>query len=42
MPDDVRIEDWELLAQLCQAYRSLSDAFMDRIDMHRAVKNYET
>ena len=36
MPDDVRIEDWELLAQLCQAYRSLSDAFMDRIDMHRA------
>src|SRR5437762_6804159 len=30
------IEDWELLAQVAQAYRSLSDSFMDRIGMHRA------
>lgn len=36
MSGEVRLEDWELLAQLCQAYRSSSDAWMDRIDMHRA------
>ena len=30
------VEDWELLAQVCQMYRSLSDAFMDQIEMHRA------
>src|SRR5437870_8458970 len=30
------VEDWELLAQVAQAYRSLSDSFMDRIGMHRA------
>jgi DNA-binding MarR family transcriptional regulator len=30
------MEDWELLAQFCQAYRSASDACMDRIGMHRA------
>jgi DNA-binding MarR family transcriptional regulator len=30
------IEDWELLAQICQAYRVLSDAFMEQIGMHRA------
>jgi DNA-binding MarR family transcriptional regulator len=30
------IEDWALLAQVCQAYRVLSDEFMDRIAMHRA------
>jgi MarR family transcriptional regulator, organic hydroperoxide resistance regulator len=29
-------EDWELLAQVSQAYRTLSDNFMDRIGMHRA------
>jgi DNA-binding MarR family transcriptional regulator len=29
-------EDWELLAQVCQAYRGLSDTFMDQIGMHRA------
>jgi len=34
--DDPRIEDWKLLAQFCQAYRSLSDSFMDQIDMRRA------
>ena len=28
--------DWQLLAQLCLAYRSLSDTLMDQIDMHRA------
>jgi DNA-binding MarR family transcriptional regulator len=33
---DTRVEDWELLAQLSQAYRGLSDAFMDQIGMHRA------
>ncbi len=31
-----QIEDWELLAQVGQAYRALSDEFMDRIAMHRA------
>jgi MarR family transcriptional regulator, organic hydroperoxide resistance regulator len=31
-----RIEDWELLAQVAQTYRSLSDAFMDQIAMHRS------
>ena len=31
-----QVEDWELLAQVCQAYRALSDDFMDRIAMHRA------
>jgi DNA-binding MarR family transcriptional regulator len=31
-----QIEDWVLLAQVCQAYRALSDAFMDDIAMHRA------
>src|SRR5437762_3136674 len=30
------LEDWELLAQVAQAYRGLSDTFMDRIGMHRA------
>lgn len=30
------VEDWELLAQVAQSYRSLSDSFMDRIGMHRA------
>lgn len=31
-----RVEDWELLAQFAQAYRNLSDTFMDKITMHRA------
>jgi DNA-binding MarR family transcriptional regulator len=30
------VQDWELLAQVCQAYRSLSDAFIDQIAMYRA------
>jgi MarR family transcriptional regulator, organic hydroperoxide resistance regulator len=29
-------DDWALLAQVAQAYRSLSDAFMDQIGLHRA------
>ena len=29
-------EDWELLAQVSQAYRGLTDTFMDQIGMHRA------
>jgi MarR family transcriptional regulator, organic hydroperoxide resistance regulator len=33
---DKHVDDWELLAQVAQAYRSLSDSFMDRIGMHRA------
>ena len=31
-----RVKDWELLAQFSQAYRTLSDAFMEQITMHRA------
>lgn len=30
------IEDWELLTQVSQTYRSLSDTFMNQIGMHRA------
>ncbi len=30
------IEDWELLAQFCQAYRITSEAFMAQVGMHRA------
>jgi MarR family transcriptional regulator, organic hydroperoxide resistance regulator len=30
------VEDWELIAQVCQVYRSLSDSLMVQIDMHRA------
>src|SRR5438067_12974411 len=37
MPEESRYpDDWELLAQVSQAFRSLSDSFMDRIGMHRA------
>lgn len=36
MAVDVSIEDWNLLAQFCQAYRNLSDNLMDEIAMHRA------
>ena len=34
--DVTNIEDWELLSQACQAYRGLTDSFMNQIDMHRA------
>ena len=33
---ETSIEDWTLLAQFCQAYRTLSDNLMDEIAMHRA------
>lgn len=36
MSVETSAEDWELLAQVCQAYRNLSNAFMDQIAMHRA------
>lgn len=37
MQDEVQqVQDWELLAQFGQAYRGLSDAFMDEIAMHRS------
>jgi MarR family transcriptional regulator, organic hydroperoxide resistance regulator len=36
MTDLQQVEDWELLAQLCTAYRALSDSFLDQIAMHRA------
>jgi len=37
MLDEVqRVEDWELLAQFVQAYRSLSDVLMDQIALHRS------
>ncbi len=29
-------QDWELVAQVCQVYRGLSDTFIDQIGMHRA------
>ena len=31
-----RVEDWELLAQFAQAYRSFSDVLMDQITLHRS------
>src|SRR5438067_6388475 len=34
--DKINGEDWALLAHFAQAYRSLSDSFMDRIGLHRA------
>ena len=36
MSVESNMADWELLAQFAQAYRSLSDTFMDQVDMHRA------
>lgn len=30
------IEDWILLAQISQAYRGLTDAFMEQVGLHRA------
>src|SRR5579859_4818176 len=34
--DEQDFSDWQLLAQVCLAYRALSDTLMDQIDMHRA------
>ena len=31
-----RVDDWELLAQFAQAYRSLSDSLMEQITLHRS------
>ena len=31
-----RVEDWELMAQFAQSYRTLSDALMDQIALHRS------
>jgi MarR family transcriptional regulator, organic hydroperoxide resistance regulator len=37
MADEIQsVEDWELIAQFAQAYRNLSDSFMDQIAMHRS------
>ena len=37
MLDEVTsVQDWELVAQVCQAYRGLSDTLIDQIGMHRA------
>src|SRR2546423_1684142 len=36
MNETQRVEDWELLAQFAQAYRTLSDTLMDQITLHRA------
>lgn len=36
MDEIQRVEDWELLAQFSQSYRSLSDALMDQIALHRS------
>jgi MarR family transcriptional regulator, organic hydroperoxide resistance regulator len=35
MSVEAGVEDWELLAQVCQAYRNLSDLLMEQIEMHR-------
>lgn len=36
MSHEIHVEDWELLAQISQSYRALSDALMEQIAMHRA------
>jgi MarR family transcriptional regulator, organic hydroperoxide resistance regulator len=36
MAHEVTSLDWELLAQVTQAFRTVSDGFMDQIDIHRA------
>jgi MarR family transcriptional regulator, organic hydroperoxide resistance regulator len=36
MTEEQRFDDWELLAQVSQTYRALSDDFINRIAMHRA------
>jgi DNA-binding MarR family transcriptional regulator len=36
MANNVQMDDWLLLGQVSQVYRSLADSFMDQIDMHRA------
>lgn len=36
MGNEVNAGDWELLAQVSQAFRSASDGLMGQVDMHRA------
>lgn len=36
MAFESKIEDWNLLTQFCQAYRTLSEHLIDQIAMHRA------
>lgn len=35
MLNDSKLDDWQLLVQVGQAFRNLSDAFTDQVDMHR-------
>ncbi|MFN8527361.1 MAG: MarR family winged helix-turn-helix transcriptional regulator [Anaerolineae bacterium] len=34
-PDHVNLDDWQLIAQLCQIFRNCSDAFTDQVDIPR-------
>lgn len=36
MDNPTTLEDWELLAQITQAFRSFADMMMDQVDVHRA------
>lgn len=36
MRNKLNVADWELLAQVSQAFRSVSDALMAQVDIHRA------
>lgn len=36
MSETAAVQDWELVAQVCQVYRSLSESLIDQIGMHRA------
>jgi MarR family transcriptional regulator, organic hydroperoxide resistance regulator len=36
MTDRTAFDDWELLSRVAQAYRTLSDSFMEQADSHRA------
>jgi MarR family transcriptional regulator, organic hydroperoxide resistance regulator len=36
MTEAAPLDDWQLLAQVSQVYRTLADTFMDQVDMHRA------
>ena len=31
----IHMDDWELLAQVSQVFRTVSDSFTDEVDMHR-------
>ena len=33
--NEVNLDDWQLLSQVSQAFRSVSDSFSDEVDMHR-------